>query len=103
MVTVKWTDNAIQDLDDIAEYIAKDSLRYAQLTVTSLFTSVDILEKFPRIGKMNDAIQNDKIRDLIRGNYRIVYRIVDDNLIDILTVHNSARLIDNAFDFSEIE
>jgi len=33
------------------------------------------------------------LRELIRGSYRIVYRIVDKDRIDILTVHHSARLL----------
>ena len=45
MVKVIWTDTAIKDLNDIGDYIAKDSERYAQLTIQQLFTSVDILEE----------------------------------------------------------
>ncbi|MBI1184142.1 hypothetical protein GC194_07715 [bacterium] len=51
MVKVVWTDAAIRDLDDIGNYIAKDSLRYAQLTVERLFNSVDVLEKIQALGK----------------------------------------------------
>lgn len=103
MVKIVWTDSAIFDLEDIGEYIAKDSERYAQLTVSRLFESVDILEEHPRVGKMVSEFQNDKIRELIRGNYRIVYYIFDDYRIDIITVHNCARLIDNTYDFSDFE
>lgn len=103
MVKVVWTDSAIFDLDDIGEYIAKDSERYAQLTIEKLFNSVDILEKHPRAGKKVPEFQNDKIRELIRGNYRIVYHIVDEFRIDIITVHNCARLIDNTYDFPDID
>lgn len=51
MVKIVWTDSAIFDLEDIGEYIAKDSERYAQLTVSRLFESVDILEEHPRVGR----------------------------------------------------
>ena len=103
MVKVVWTDSAIFDLDDIGEYIAKDSERYAQITIERLFDSVDILEEHPKAGKMVSEFQNDKIRELIRGNYRIVYHIIDDFRIDIITVHNCARLIDNTYDFSDFD
>jgi len=33
MVQVKWTDSALKNLDDIGDYIAKDSLKYAEITV----------------------------------------------------------------------
>jgi toxin ParE1/3/4 len=33
MVKVIWTDSAIMDLNDIGDYIAQDSERFAALTV----------------------------------------------------------------------
>jgi len=93
MVKVIWTDAAIQDLNDIGNYIAKDSQRYAEVTVERLFISVDILEKHPKAGKLVPEIENEFIRELIRGNFRI----------DIITVHNCARLIGNTYDFTEFE
>ena len=103
MVKVVWSDAALMDLDDIGNYIAKDSLRYAQLTVKRLFNSVDILEKNPSIGKELQEFDNEKIRELIRFNYRIVYFLVDEYRIDILTVHRCERLPGNAFDFDKLE
>jgi plasmid stabilization system protein ParE len=103
MVKVIWTDSAIQDLDDIGNHIAKDSERYAEVTIDRLFNSVDILENFPKAGKMVPEFENEFIRELIRGSYRIVYRIIDDFRVDIITVHNCARLLGNTYDFSEFE
>jgi toxin ParE1/3/4 len=99
MVKVVWTDSAIQDLEDIGEYIAKDSVRYAEMTVLELFESVDILEDYPKAGSKVPEFDNQYLRQLIRGSYRIVYLIVDDFRIDILTVHNCARLISNTEHF----
>ncbi|WP_114752504.1 type II toxin-antitoxin system RelE/ParE family toxin [Pleomorphovibrio marinus] len=96
MVKVVWTDSAIDDLNEIGEHILKDSERYAQLTVDRLFNAVDILESHPLSGKMVPEFQNDKIRELIRFNYRIDYRIVDEYRIDIITVHRCERSIRNA-------
>jgi addiction module RelE/StbE family toxin len=101
MDKVVWTDNAIRDLNDIGDYISKDSEKYAQLTVNRLFDSVDILEFYPLAGKIVPEYNDLSIREIIKGNYRIVYQIVDENRIDILTVHNCARLIENTFNFSE--
>ena len=36
MVKVVWTDHAVQDLDEIGEYIANDSEKYAQIVVKRL-------------------------------------------------------------------
>jgi len=99
MVQVNWTDSALQDLNDIGDYIAKDSLKYAEITVLRLFESVDILENHPLSGVMTPEFENESIRQLIRGDYRIVYHIINESRIDILTVHNCARLITNTRPF----
>ena len=101
MVKIIWTDTAIQDLNDIGEYIAKNSIKYAEITVNELFESVDILESYPHAGMIVPEFDNKLIRQLIRGNYRIVYSIVHENRIDILTIHNCARLISNTKPFKK--
>jgi plasmid stabilization system protein ParE len=74
MVKVNWTDSAIIDLNEIGEFISKDSERHAQLTVDRLFNSVDILEDHPRSGEMVSEFQDEKIRELIRLNYKLKIR-----------------------------
>ena len=103
MVKVVWTDSAIFDLNSIGEFIAKHSLLYAEVIVERLFNSVDILENYPKLGKKVPEFDDDSIRELIRSSYRIVYRIVNEFRIDILTVHDCARLIGNTYDFSEFD
>ena len=99
MVKVVWTSSALEDLDNIGEFIGKDSLKYALITVEELFTSVDILKKHPRAGSLVPEFKNKAIRQLIRKGYRIVYRIADENRIDVLTVHSCFRLITNTKPF----
>jgi addiction module RelE/StbE family toxin len=95
MVRVEWTGIAIEDLNDIGEYIGKDSLKYAKMVVDKLFTSTNVLKQHPRIGRMVPEFNNPKIRELIRGSYRIIYRIVDENRVDIITVHHSSKILIN--------
>jgi toxin ParE1/3/4 len=99
MVQIIWTDNAIQDLNDIGEYIAKDSVRYAEMTVSDLFNATDILETHPRSGVKTPEFNTDSIRHLVRGDYKIVYNIIDNSHIDIIAVHNCARLVTNTSSF----
>ena len=93
MAEVIWSDSAIQDLNDIGEYISKDSEKYAEITVSQLFSSTDILEDQPKAGKIVPEFEIESIRELIRGNYRVVYQLIEDQLIQILAVHHSARLL----------
>jgi toxin ParE1/3/4 len=101
MVEIIWTDNAIQDLNEIGEYIENDSPKYAELTVATLFNTPSILTNHPKAGKIVPEFGSQSIRELICGNYRIVYRIVGYNRIDILTVHNCSRLIRNVIFFDK--
>jgi toxin ParE1/3/4 len=101
MVEIIWTDTAIQDLNDIGEFIRNDSPKYAELTVSNLFNTPSVLVNYPQAGKIVPEFASSSIRELISGNFRIVYRIVNYERIDILTVHNCSRLIRNAIDLSE--
>ena len=96
MVQVKWTDQAIEDLDNIAAYIAKDSYRYAVEFIKRIFKRAEILETQPHYGRIVPEIGDKSIRQLILGNYRIIYKIINEERIDILTVHHSARLLSNS-------
>ena len=101
MAEVIWTDNAIADLNDIGEYIAKESIRYAELTITKLFAAPDILEEYPRKGSIVPQFMDETIRQLMVGSYRIVYQLVGENRINILTVHHGKRLISNTRHFKK--
>ena len=90
MVRINWTFQAKDDLKNIAEYISKDSKRYAKFQVTRLKTRTRILKTQTRSGKIVPEINRENIRELIEGNYRIIYKIVQENQIDILTIHHSS-------------
>ena len=93
MVEIKWTDFAIENLNDIGDYIEKGSFKYAEIVVNYLFDSVEILEQHPLAGRMVSEFNDTNIRELIRGSYRVVYKILNENRIDILTIHHSAQLL----------
>ena len=95
MVKVRWTDFALENLIAIGDYIERDSYFYAQRIVNYLFSSVDILEQHPLAGRIVPEFNNRNIRELIRGSYRIVYKLITEIDIDIITVHHSARLLKN--------
>ena len=101
MVEINWTNAALEDLVDIGEYIGKDSIRYAEITVTELFESTSILENNPKAGTVVVEFEDETIRQIVRGNYRIVYKLVNAFRIDVLTVHNGARLITNTKPFKK--
>ncbi|MEF2683870.1 type II toxin-antitoxin system RelE/ParE family toxin [Parabacteroides johnsonii] len=93
MVEIKWTNFAIQNLNDIGDYIEQHSYRQASKMVNYLFDSVSILETFPLSGRIVPEYDTYHVWELIRSNYRIVYLVLNDKRIDILTIHHSAQLL----------
>lgn len=94
MVKIIWTHRSLTDLKTIADYISKDSLRYASLTIERIINMTLHLETNPRIGRMVPEIGKvDSIREIILGNYRIIYKISSSEIIHILTVHHTSRRI----------
>lgn len=91
MAKLIWTDQAINDLDDIGNYIAENSEKYAKLTVKKLFERTDILKTFPLTGRIVPEKNEENVRELIEGNYRIIYEIVSLEQINVLAVYHSAR------------
>ena len=91
MVRINWTFQAKDDLKAIAEYISKDSKRYAKLHVVRLKNRTKVLKTQIHSGKIVHEINRENIRELIEGNYRIIYKIVETKRIDVLTIHHSAR------------
>jgi toxin ParE1/3/4 len=93
MVEISWTEQSLEDINNIAEYIAKDSVKYANIQVELFFERTHILKTMPLSGKITPELNKPKIRELNSGNYRIIYKIVSKNQIDILTVHNGYKLL----------
>lgn len=93
MVKINWTTQAKNDLISIAEFIGKSSRKYARIQIQRIRERTRQLKEYPNSGRVVPELENPRIRELILGNYRIIYCLVSDERIDILTVHHSAQLL----------
>lgn len=93
MVEIRWTNQALDDIEKIAEYISKDSIKYAKIQTERFFIAAEILVKKHKAGRVVPEINKISIRELILGNYRIIYKVLNNKRIDILTIHHSAMRI----------
>jgi addiction module RelE/StbE family toxin len=90
---IKWTHEALEQLTEIEDFIAKDSPERAAVFVDQLIGHAeDSLPDNPRMGRTVPEIANPDIRELIFKKYRIVYRLTE-NHIEILTVFEGHRLL----------
>lgn len=92
-MNVTWTREAGENLIDLEEFIARDSVERAVRFVDALIGHTEsILADNPRSGRKVPEIGNPDMRELIYRGYRIVYRLHDDH-IEILTVFEGHRLL----------
>lgn len=95
MVEVRWTEQSLVDMENIANFIAHDSYKYANIQVKDFFESVEHLSIMPNAGRIVPEMENVKIREIIVGFYRVIYLVVSKNQIDIITIHHSKRLLNS--------
>ena len=93
MVRLNWTPRSLKDLDSIAEYISEDSVKYAIIQVRRIRNKAKIIKDHIYIGRPVPEYNDPTIREIIMGNYRIIYKIFSTKEIDILTVHHSSRML----------
>jgi plasmid stabilization system protein ParE len=90
VIELVWSPRAVADLDEIRAYIAADSPAYAELTVRRLLATAERLRSFPELGRLVPERHAPEIRELISGQFRIVYRR-GGSVAEIVTVFRSSR------------
>ena len=82
---ITWSPLAAEQVRDIASYIALDKPSVAEQWIDKIFDSAEQLIDFPKSGRVVPELQINSIRELVQGNYRVIYKI-QDNSISVLTV-----------------
>lgn len=72
MVKLVWTDQVIADLEDIGNFVAETSEKYAKRTVQKLYETTEILKSYPKSGRIVPEKGEENVRELIEGSYRII-------------------------------
>lgn len=87
-----WSPLAIERITEIARYIAQDNPAAAQNWVETIFAKVEQVQSAPASGRIVPEVNRKEIREIIFGNYRIVYRAEPKN-ISILTVRHGRQIL----------
>ena len=90
---VIWSPEALDDVDSIAEYIAKDSPFYAQSVVEQIQNVSRKLSALPHRGRIVPELKNNAYREQFIYSYRLIYRVTDQTVYIIAVIHG-ARLMD---------
>ena len=93
-IEVDWSPEAIEDLESIADYIARDSEHYARAVVTEILSVSRNIGEFPFIGRIVPEVGDETIRERFVYSYRLVYRIESDRILVVAVIHGM-RLLEN--------
>lgn len=95
MATVKWSEQAVKDVEDISKYIENVSFQYAREQAQTIYERAKQLEVHPLMGRPVPELRTQTIRQILCGAYRIIYEVESEENLVILTVHHQSRLIEN--------
>ena len=94
-MNIRWTEPAVLDLENIRDFISRDSEYYAVEFTTKIIDAVEKLYSLPRRGRIVPETNDDSIREIIFYGYRIIYRIENNDRILILGIIHAARDMNN--------
>lgn len=80
MAELIWTEPALQDLNELAEYIALENLQAAQELIQNVFSAVETLIDFPYSGRRPPELPETQYREKIIMPVRVFYRVESEAL-----------------------
>ena len=97
IININWSQEAIEDLESISEYISRDSAFYARAVITRLLSVSRNLSDFPFSGRIVPEIGDKQLRERLVYSYRLVYRVEEQQILIVAVIHGK-QLMD---EFSE--
>ena len=91
---IKWSKRGILRRTQCVRYIANESQDWfaAWRWEDAVFDAIDHLDDFPESGSFVRELRRDDIRQVLVGNYRVIFRVKCRN-VEILTIRHTAFLI----------
>ena len=92
-MNILYSEEAIQDLVRLREFIEIKNPLAAQRAAASIKKGISQLKKFPRLGvKVGTAPDPDTVRDLIIGNYLARYLITEQAIYILRIWHHKEQI-----------
>jgi toxin ParE1/3/4 len=89
---IVWSPLALERASEIVDYIAQDKPSAAINWIDTVFLKVELLALSPEIGRVVPEIGNIQFRELIYGNYRIIYRFYKKQIF-VLTIRHGKQIL----------
>ena len=92
MAEVIWTDPALSELEEIADYIALENPPAAQALVQRVFAHVTQLADHPESGSKPQELKGWRYRQIIEPPCRVLYRIDGDHGVILYVIRSEKQL-----------
>ena len=93
MAEVIWTEPALSDLNELAEYIALNNFEAAAQLVQDVFSAVGRLEQHPKSGRYPPELEEKmRYREVIVGPCRVFYRLEGDKAYILYVMRGEREL-----------
>ncbi len=89
---LRWTEQAVEQLAAIAEFISISSPVYAEQIVQRVAQRFEQACRFPESGRAVPEFDRADIRELIEPPYRLIYRIRDQSIEVVAVLHGRQDL-----------
>jgi toxin ParE1/3/4 len=88
---VVWSAPALKDLEQISDFVSRDSFAYASAVVTKILDGVDRLEMFPEAGRRVPEFDRDDTREILVYQWRVIYQPGKGRIDIVAIVHGAQR------------
>jgi len=89
---ITWSQQSLQDLRAIHDFIARDSDLYASLTVERIVERIERVSLMPTLGHPVHEHPKSGLREVHQGSYRIIFAFDEESLSVVTIVHMKQRL-----------
>jgi toxin ParE1/3/4 len=89
---IVWSPRAEREITQLRDCISRDSPAYARQFTERMVLAIERLTSMPRSGRtVPEAGHQDLIREIVFQGYRIVYRIRDEQHVEVVTLLHGTR------------
>ena len=93
---IRWSPEAVARLEAIESHVERDNPSAAIRLVGRLIERAEQLAEHPRLGRPVAEARDEALREVVEGNYRIVYRVIGQpavvELVTIFEAHLPSEL-----------
>lgn len=88
---LRYRAQALADIDEIHSYLRERSPQGAQNVLRAIYTALHLIAEQPH-SSPNTDVPDIRAKVMTRYRFKIFYRIVDENTVEVIHVRHTARV-----------